>query len=188
VACRARLIVVTFWKGDTNYWPSGLTSDDEGDSLKGIDFSTAGWVEPGDTIERLIIQWTLTTDLHLNSDVLGQAPVPWVFGVWFRPNPDQFFEGDTVNAWQTLENDSLYTEITEWKPYHWTDGTLHSTQWYASSGGWKDVKGGRTIHDPSESALLVQVLGLDAIGLASPGSNVTVTVGGHYNVKMLIKR
>jgi len=180
--------VTTFWKGDTNYWPSGLTSTDEADAMKGISFGSTGWVEPGDTIVRLIVQWTLYTDLHLNSDVLGLAPVPWVFAIWYEPNPDQFFEFDTVNAWQALENDALYTEITEWKPNQWTDGTLHSTQWFASSGGWKSVKGERTIVDPSSAHLRVQVLGLDGIGLSAFGANVNVAVGGHYNVKMLIER
>lgn len=180
--------MVTFWKGDTNFWPAGLTGDDEADAMKGISFNTAGWVAPGDTILRLVLQWMLFTDLHENSDVLNKTPVPWVFGVWFEPNPDQAFEFDTVNAWQTLENDALYTEITEWKPYHWTDGTLHSTQWYASSGGWKSVKGERTIVDPASSHLRVQVLGLEAIGLSSFDTNVNVAVGGHYNVKMLIQR
>lgn len=103
----------------------------------------------GDTIVRTLFGYRLETVLVDNNDGLQRAPWPWQIGLTYTPTPD----GELTFDPGSVGGDALFRDFARWHPYHWTDGTLHATKWYADSGGMQSIQAQRTVVDKTEAAL-----------------------------------
>ena len=174
----------TFWSGGAIQIGYAAAKDDLIDTVKPLTFGPH--LRDGDTIVRWFIEWYLITSLHENSTTLDVQAAPWSVAVWFTPNYTAFeSEVDTSSPLEAEAGDAIYVERTKWSPVRWTDGTLHSTQWWAGSPGVVDIQSERTFQNASSDAVF---LGAESMYDQMSTPLINVTVSGWIRAKVLIKR
>lgn len=139
-------------------------------------------IHNGDRVARILVAYYMQTSLEENVTTTDLLPRPWGIAAWYRPDPQADpGSGDEVSF--ALASDALFSDMTKWVPTRWTDGTLHSTQWWCNSGGVVSCQGNRTIEDKTTAVVR---LGVDLID--DEFGTVAMKVSGRLYLKALIER
>lgn len=109
-----------------------------------------------DNLARILVQYQIWTDLHENSIIGDQFPGGAYAYVSFTPNPDAPIEPD--NPTGGIDGETLYRQDIEWTQEPWTDGTIFSTKWTASSGGVQSTQANRLLRNVFDSELHVGIV------------------------------
>lgn len=173
-----------FWR-PLLYEANGFTDDSDISDLVRVTSLNQASIHNGDNVERLLVSYSFSTQIEDNSSSLQNPPEPWMLGVSYTPNPDGSPDFDSSTVELMAQGDSLYFTTLRWKPYHWTDGTLHGTQWRAESLGVESVQGRRKIEDKTTAQLNYGIQPYKV--LIDDFTAIPVSVTGHLHVKYLIK-
>jgi hypothetical protein len=143
------------------------------------------YIHNGDKVARVLVDYYMYTNLIENSLALFNPPEPFSLGVSYSPNPDDFPDINSTSANDMIQGDSLWSTMLQWQPSRWTDGTLNSTQWYATSRGVETGQGKRTIEDKTTAGLWVSLNSMASLGFAF--GDLPVDVYGIARIKFLIE-
>ena len=175
----------------TGFWRAGVKTliglqgsgagDTSSDRILTIGFDDAN-VSNGDRVARILVSYYLQTSLNDNVTTTDLLPRPWAVCAWYRPDPEAD-PGAFDEVIPALNSDALYSDMARWTPTRWTDGTIHSTQWYAHSDGVVSCQGNRTIEDKTTAVLRI---GVDLID--DEFGTTAVAVNGRLYMKVLIER
>jgi hypothetical protein len=147
------MTVEHFWQGQTYYVP-GPTDCGTPLDVGGFSFNNPS-IFDGYSLVRLLVSWRAQTPLVDNSSGVEKNPIPWFIGVSYVPNPSFAGEPSSESPSEMVFGDALYSAMTLWQPSRWTDGTLHATQWTATSNDVESVQGKRTILDKTTARLVI---------------------------------
>lgn len=104
-------------------------------------------------LTRVLVGWRFQTNFSGNELNAGQQPAVPALAVAYEPSPD----GEGLAGAEEFAGDKLWREHLNAQPHAWTDGTLHSTYWWADSGAPRSASAQRIIHDESNSFVTISL-------------------------------
>jgi len=175
-----------YWVGDLFDWTSATATDPSSDLMPALslDLPKVGNL---DTVSRVVVDYTFTTQIEGTGSGLEKQPEPWAAAVWYTPLPPGDPDDESGSVIDAMIGDALWSELLQWTPVVWTDGSIFGYQWHAHSGQPMSQKGQRVIHDKTTAKIHFGIMSMRDV-VPDESQMIPLELRGFMRVKVLIKR